>query len=60
MQAAKQADEIETAALAHRAFHQCEARRLLLLAAYARQNLSIGETVALERLSERHRILAVS
>lgn len=48
----------ETEAVA--AFHRSEAMRYSILATYAKHNTSFGEAVALERLAEKHRILALS
>lgn len=42
------------------AFHRQEAMRYAVLAAYSRSNSAIGETIALERLAEKHRLLALS
>jgi len=51
---------IETERRKSQEHHAQEAYRFLMLAAFAKENHSFGEAVALERQAEKHRILALS
>lgn len=55
-----QHEALEHAKQAVQAHHRSEALRFTLLAEYSRHNAAIGETVALERMAAKHRLLALS